>query len=55
MILRQFLHGDPVAASYFVACGGHAAAAVVDPVGDIGPYQALAEATHVGKLVITNK
>jgi glyoxylase-like metal-dependent hydrolase (beta-lactamase superfamily II) len=45
MILRQFLHSDPVAASYFVACGGHAAAAVVDPVGDIGPYQTLANAT----------
>jgi len=45
MILRQFLHSDPVATSYFVACGGHAAAAVVDPVGDIGPYQTLADAT----------
>lgn len=45
MILRQFLHGDPVAASYFVACASHAAAAVVDPVGDIAPYRALAEAT----------
>ncbi len=45
MILRQFLHSDPIAASYFVACAGHAAAAVVDPVGDIAPYRALAEAT----------
>jgi hydroxyacylglutathione hydrolase len=45
MILRQFLHGDPVAASYFVACGGHAAAAVVDPIGDIAPYRDLAETT----------
>lgn len=45
MILRQFLHSDPIAASYFVACAGHAAAAVVDPVGDITPYRALAEAT----------
>jgi hydroxyacylglutathione hydrolase len=43
MILRQFLHSDPVAASYFVACAGHAMAAVVDPVGDIEPYRALAE------------
>ncbi len=43
MILRQFLHSDPVAASYFVACAGHAAAAIVDPVGDIEPYRALAE------------
>ena len=45
MILRQFLHGDLVGASYFLACAGHAAAAVVDPVGDIQPYRALAEAT----------
>jgi hydroxyacylglutathione hydrolase len=44
MILRQFLHSDPSAASYFVACAGHAAA-VVDPVGDIAPYRALVEAT----------
>jgi len=38
MILRQFLHAEPVAASYLFGCGGLAAAAVVDPVGDIGPY-----------------
>ena len=43
MILRQFLHSDPVAASYFVACAGHAAAAIVDPVGDIEAYRSLAE------------
>jgi len=56
MILRQFLHSDPVAASYFVACGGRAVAAVVDPVGDIGPYQALAEATatHIRYVVDTH-
>ena len=35
MILRQFLHTDPVAASYLFGCGGKAAAAVVDPVGDV--------------------
>ena len=46
MILRQFLHGDPVGASYFLACAGRGVAAVVDPVGDIGPYRALAEATN---------
>ncbi|TGV81022.1 MBL fold metallo-hydrolase, partial [Mesorhizobium sp. M00.F.Ca.ET.149.01.1.1] len=34
MILRQFLHTDPVAASYLFGCGGKASAAVVDPVGD---------------------
>jgi glyoxylase-like metal-dependent hydrolase (beta-lactamase superfamily II) len=39
MILRQFLHTDPViAASYLFGCGGHAAGAVVDPVGEPGPY-----------------
>ena len=38
MILRQFLHADPVAASYFFGCGGKAAGAVVDPVGDPEPY-----------------
>jgi len=38
MILRQFLHSDPVAISYLFGCGGKAAAAVVDPVGEIAPY-----------------
>jgi len=45
MILRQFLHSDPVAASYLVGCGGRAAAAVVDPLGDLAPYLGAAEAT----------
>jgi glyoxylase-like metal-dependent hydrolase (beta-lactamase superfamily II) len=45
MILRQFLHADPVAASYFFGCAGHAAAAVVDPLGDIAAYLRAAEAT----------
>ena len=38
MILRQFLHNDPVGISYLFGCGGKAAGAVVDPVGDIQPY-----------------
>ncbi len=38
MILRQFLHTEPVAISYLFGCGGKAAAAVVDPVGDIAQY-----------------
>src|SRR5262245_57299899 len=38
MILRQFLHDDPVAISYLVACPRHAAGAVVAPVGDIARY-----------------
>ena len=42
MILRQFLHTDPVAVSYLFGCGGRAAAAVVDPVGDIAcPFRKL--------------
>ena len=43
MILRQFLHTNPVAISYFGGCGTHAAAAVVDPIGDIAPYLRVAE------------
>lgn len=45
MILRQFLHADPVAASYLFGCGGRAAAAAVDPVGDLAAYVETAEAT----------
>ena len=45
MILRQFLHRDPVAASYLFGCAGHAAAAVVDPIGDTAPYLRAAEET----------
>lgn len=45
MILRQFLHTDPIAISYLFGCGGHAACAVVDPVGDVTPYLRMAEET----------
>ena len=45
MILRQFLHTDPVAASYLFGCGGRAAGAIVDPLGDPAPYLKAAEAT----------
>ena len=45
MIFRQFLHTDPVAASYLFGCGTKAAGAVVDPVGDIGAYLEASEAT----------
>jgi glyoxylase-like metal-dependent hydrolase (beta-lactamase superfamily II) len=45
MIVRQFLHADPVAISYLFGCGGHAACAVVDPLGDVGPYLRSAEET----------
>jgi hydroxyacylglutathione hydrolase len=43
MILRQYLHSDPVGASYLVGCAGRAAAAVIDPIGDIAPYRRAAE------------
>ena len=45
MILRQYLHSDPVGASYLFGCAGRAAAAVVDPVGDISPYLRTANET----------
>jgi glyoxylase-like metal-dependent hydrolase (beta-lactamase superfamily II) len=43
MILRQFLHSDPVAASYLFGCGGRATGAVVDPLGDPALYLAAAD------------
>jgi hydroxyacylglutathione hydrolase len=45
MILRQFLHSDPVAISYLFGCGGKATCAVVDPVGDIASYLRVADDT----------
>lgn len=47
MILRQFLHSDPVAVSYLLGCAGKGAAAVVDPVGDIQPYLGAAGAMKI--------
>lgn len=38
MILRPLLHIDPVAISCLLGCGGKAAAAVVDPMGDIASH-----------------
>jgi len=43
MIVRQFLHQEPVGISYLFGCGGRAAGAVVDPVGEIEPYLRAAE------------
>lgn len=37
MILRQFLHSEPVGVSCLFGGGGKAAGAVVDPAGDIQP------------------
>lgn len=45
MILRQFLHTDPIAVSYLFGCGGHEAGAVVDPVGEVAPYLRAADET----------
>lgn len=44
MILRPFLHASPVGVSYLLGCGGHAAGAVVDPLGPIDPYLREADA-----------
>ena len=52
MILRQFLHVDPVAASYLLGCASKASGAVVDPVGDIGPYVDAAAATGLRILYV---
>jgi glyoxylase-like metal-dependent hydrolase (beta-lactamase superfamily II) len=43
MILRQFLHSDPVGISYLFGCGGKALGAVIDPIGEIAPYLRAAE------------
>jgi glyoxylase-like metal-dependent hydrolase (beta-lactamase superfamily II) len=45
VILRQFLHTDPVAISYLFGCGGKACGAVVDPAGDVQHYLDAARAT----------
>jgi len=47
VIFRQFLHQDPVGASYLLGCGGHAMCAVVDPVEEIEPYLRAAQDTRM--------
>ncbi len=54
MILRQFLHADPVGVSYLFGCGGKASAAVVDPVGDIAPYLRAAKDTGMRILYVVD-
>jgi hydroxyacylglutathione hydrolase len=50
MILRQFLHTDPVsAASYLVGCGGKSVCVVVDPVD--GPERYVSAADHLGMAI----
>jgi glyoxylase-like metal-dependent hydrolase (beta-lactamase superfamily II) len=38
MIFRQFLHTDPIAASYLFGCGGQSQCVVVDPLEHLEPY-----------------
>lgn len=45
MILRQFLHTDPIGISYLLGCGSKAMGAVVDPVADVDTYLEAAKAT----------
>ena len=52
MILRQYLHVDPVEASYLFGCGGRAAAAVVDPIGENGSYIDTADETGMRILYV---
>jgi glyoxylase-like metal-dependent hydrolase (beta-lactamase superfamily II) len=56
MILRQFLHQNPVGISYLFGCGGRAAGAVVDPVGDTETYLGAAEAAgmHIHFVIDTH-
>lgn len=44
MILRQFLHSEPVGISYLLGCGGQAAGAVIDPAADVKTYLRAADA-----------
>lgn len=52
MILRQFLHTEPVAISYLLGCGGKSSGAVVDPVGDVAPYLDAAAKTGMRLLYV---
>jgi len=50
VILRQFLHTDPVvAASYIIGCGGKSACVIVDPVD--APEQYIRAATDLGMTI----
>jgi len=44
MIIRQFLHQEPVGISYLFGCGGRATGPSSTPVGAIEPYLRAAEA-----------
>lgn len=44
MILRTYLHADPVGISYFAGCSTFGLAAVIDPVEPLEPYLQTSEA-----------
>src|SRR5579863_102019 len=54
MILRQFLHTNPVSISYLFGCGGKACGAVVDPLGDVAQYLDAARATGMQILYVVD-
>ena len=45
MILRQYLHSNPVGISYLLGCGGKATSVVIDPVAEPSLYLQAAEST----------
>lgn len=47
MIFRQFLHAEPVAASYLFGCGGRGVCVVVDPIEDVDLYLRAAADTQM--------
>lgn len=57
MIVRQYLHQQPiVAASYLIACGGNGVAAVIDAVDEPDGYLRAAEQSGArGRFVIDSR
>jgi glyoxylase-like metal-dependent hydrolase (beta-lactamase superfamily II) len=47
VILRQFLHNDPIGISYLIACGGQGTGAIVDPIYDVDTYLQVAAVAGV--------
>ncbi|HQT89924.1 MAG TPA: MBL fold metallo-hydrolase [Acidiphilium sp.] len=56
MILRQFLHAEPTAASYLLGCVGKGVGVVVDPLFPIEPYldAAAAAGTPISLVIDTH-
>ena len=57
MIVRQYLHQQPIAAAwYLIACGGKGAAAVIDAVDEPDGYLRAAEQSGArGRFVIDTR